>query len=149
MVEGLSNFKYMGQKLDQTDDDWPAVRQKTMRARLVWGRLGTLSRREGEEPRVLAMFYRAVAQAVLLFGSETWVLLEEMKKKLEGTNTGFLIQITRKRARRVADGTWETPWAELVQEVAVTQLAMTYIGRRQETVSQWVDLGPLFELCAR
>ena len=140
MVEGLSNFKYMGQKLDQTDDDWPAVRQKTMRARLVWGRLGTLSRREGEEPRVLAMFYRAVAQAVLLFGSETWVILEEMEKKLEGTNTGFLIQITRKRARRVADGTWETPWAELVREVAGTQLAMTYIGRQQATVSQWVAL---------
>ena len=25
MVEGVANFKYMGQTLDQTNDDWPAV----------------------------------------------------------------------------------------------------------------------------
>ena len=42
MVEGVENFKYLGQTLDQTDDDWPAVRQKIMRARLIWGRLGKI-----------------------------------------------------------------------------------------------------------
>ena len=26
---------------------------------------------------------------------------------------------------------------------------MTYIGRRQATVAQWVALRPLFEVCAR
>ena len=26
MVEGGENFKYLGQTLDQTDDDWPVVR---------------------------------------------------------------------------------------------------------------------------
>ena len=45
MVEGVENFKYLGQNLDQTDDDWPSVRQHIMSARLVWGRLGTLMRR--------------------------------------------------------------------------------------------------------
>ena len=29
-----------------------------------------------------------------------------------------------------------------------TQLAMTYIGRRQATMSQWVALHPLFEVCS-
>ena len=29
------------------------------------------------------------------------------------------------------------------------KLAMTYIGRRQATVAQWVALRPLFEVCAR
>ena len=54
--------------IDQIDDDWSAVRQNIMCARLVWGRLGTIMRREGAEPRVLEMFDRAVAQAILLFG---------------------------------------------------------------------------------
>ena len=42
-----------------------------MHARLVWGRLGELLRREGADPKVAEIFYRAVIQAVLLFGAET------------------------------------------------------------------------------
>ena len=61
------------------------------------------------------MLYRAVIQAVLLFGSETWILLEAMERKVEGTHTCFLRQIMGTRAQRLADGTWETPWAEVVQ----------------------------------
>ena len=54
-----------------------------------------------------------------------------------------------KQVRRLGDGMWETPRAELVQEAAVTQLVMTYIGRRQATVEQWVALRSLFKVCAR
>ena len=98
MVEGVENFKYLWRTLDQTDDDWPAVWLRIMRARLVWGRLGTLLRREVADPKVPSMFYRAVIQAVLLFGSETWILLEAMERKVEGTHTGFLRKIMWKRA---------------------------------------------------
>ena len=120
MVEGVENFKYLGQTLDQTDDDWPAVRQKIMRARLIWGRLGKIMRREGAEPRVLKMFDRAVAQAVLLFGSETWLLSAAIERKVYVTHTYFLQHITGTRAQRIADGTWETTGAEVVQESEVT-----------------------------
>ena len=61
MVGGMENFKYLGITLDQTYDDWPVVRLNIMRARLVWGRMRTLLRREGADPRVSEMFYRAVA----------------------------------------------------------------------------------------
>ena len=40
-VENIPTFQYMGQPLDQTDDDWPAVWQNIMRERSVWGKLGT------------------------------------------------------------------------------------------------------------
>ena len=56
-----------------------------MRKSLVWGGLGTLLRREAADPSVLAMFYMEVAQAVLLFGSETLVLSAAMERKLVGT----------------------------------------------------------------
>ena len=42
-----------------------------MHTRSVWGRLGTLLQWEVAETRVSEIFYRAVAQAVLLFRSET------------------------------------------------------------------------------
>ena len=96
MEEGVEIFKYLGRTLDQTDDDWPAVRQNIMHARLVRGRLGTLLRREGAEPKVSAMFYRVVAQAALIFGSDTWLFWAEMKRKVEEKHTCFLRHITGK-----------------------------------------------------
>ena len=66
------------------------------------------------------MFYRAVAQAILLYGTETWVLLAEIEKKIEGSHTGFIRHITGKQARWIVDGTWDTPRAGVVQESAVT-----------------------------
>ena len=38
---------------------------------------------------MLAAFYRAVVQAVILFGSEMWVLSESMEKRIAGINTRF------------------------------------------------------------
>ena len=64
-------FRYLGRPLDQTDDDWQDVRRDIMRARSVWGIVGTLLRLEGAEPSVLAIFYRAVVQVILLYGSDT------------------------------------------------------------------------------
>ena len=94
MVEVVANFKYLGRTLDQMDDDWPAVRQNIMHTRLVLGMLGTLIRQEGGELKVSEMFYRAVEQAVLIFGSDTWALLAEIEQKVEGTHTCFLRKIT-------------------------------------------------------
>ena len=47
-------------------------------------------RREGTDIKVLEMFYREVVQAVLLFGSESGVLLSAMVKTVERAHTGFL-----------------------------------------------------------
>ena len=67
--------------------------------------------------------------------------------KVEGEHTGFLRHIPGKRVRWIGDRMWETRGAEVVREAAVMQSAMNYIGRQQETMSQWVALQPLFEVC--
>ena len=66
----------------------------------MWGRLGELLQREGVDPAVSEKSYRAVVQAVLLFGAETWVLLEPMAQKLEGVHVGFLRKVTGKNQIR-------------------------------------------------
>ena len=95
------------------------------------------------------IFHRDMKQAVLLFGSDTWVILAAMDRTVADTLTGFMRQIMGKRARRKTDGTWVTPRVEIVQKAAVTQSGMTYIGRRQSTVAQWVVLHPSFGLFSR
>ena len=90
--------------------------------------------REGADPRVAEIFYRAVPQAVIPFGLETWVLSADMESTVEGTHAKFLRQITVKQARQNSDRAWVTPRAELVWESAGIQSEMIYIRRRQETV---------------
>ena len=50
------------------------------------------------------MFYREVVQDILLYGSETWVILAEMERKVEWMHTRFLWKITGKREKWLGDG---------------------------------------------
>jgi hypothetical protein len=52
--------------------------------------------RDGATPRISSMFYKAVVQSVLLYGSETWVLPPNILSKLEG----FHKQIARRLTGR-------------------------------------------------
>ena len=49
------------------------------------------------------MFYRVVFHAILMYGLEIWVLSATTEKKVEGKHTGFLINITGKRALQIGD----------------------------------------------
>ena len=104
-VENVTTFLYLGLPLEQTDDDWPTMRQNIMHTRSVWGRLGTLLLREGEDTKVLEKFYRAVVQAIILYWSETWVLSVSTKNRIEGTHTEFLRMIIEKRTKQLGNGT--------------------------------------------
>ena len=68
-----------------------------------------------------------------------------MERNVEGTQTGFLSQITGKKAQHKADCRWLTPREEVVREAAVTESTMTYIGRRQGMVG---DTDADFVVCA-
>ena len=97
----------------------------------------------------MASFYRAVVQAVLLYGSEAWVLLASMANSIEETHTELLQMIMGKRLKQLEDETWETPGAEVTREGLGNQSESIYIEQQQATVAQWVALRPLFEVCAR
>ena len=72
-----------------------------MHERLIWVMLVTLIQREGADPNVLESLYRAVMQAIILYGSEMWVLLGSMAKRIEGMHTEFLQMITGKRGTQL------------------------------------------------
>ena len=77
-----------------TDDDWPAVAGNIQKARRSWGRLAKVLGREGADPKVSRTFYIAVTQAVLLFGSETWVLTARMEEALDTFQYRFARKLT-------------------------------------------------------
>ena len=52
------------------------------RARAVWKRMKRILSRDGVEPQVSGFFFKYVVQAVLFFGSETWVVTLHMRRAL-------------------------------------------------------------------
>ena len=82
-LESVTSFKYLGRVLTAADNNWPAVVGNLKKARKSLARLTRILRREGAKPRFSGMFFKAVVQAVLIFGLETWVLTPRMGRALE------------------------------------------------------------------
>ena len=73
-LETLDTFKYLGRLMTAGDDDWPEVVGNLVKPQNSWGRLLLILSREGADKRVSGKYFKAVVQAVLLFGAETLVL---------------------------------------------------------------------------
>ena len=112
----LSSSKHIKQKNCRRQ----SLIKRTLMSELptFWGQLGKLLRREGAEPIVSEKNYCAVNHAVLLFGSETWVITSSMMQNIEGVHVGFLRQVTGRKAQRLGDKTWRKEGSESVLQVA-------------------------------
>ena len=64
---GVGMLTYLWRPLEKSDNEWTEVCRNIRKARQVWGRIRKILRREGADPFVLDIFYRAVVQEVLLF----------------------------------------------------------------------------------
>merc|ERR1711906_15227 len=101
-------FKYLGRLIAYDDTDVPAARRQLARARAVWGRLRKIIQKENITAPVAGMFYQAVVAAVLLYGSESWVLPEAQLRALEGFHVECARRLTGLRPRKVK-GKWVYP----------------------------------------
>ena len=99
------------------------------------GHLRKFLRKEGADPIILAKFYWAVVQSVLLFGSKTWVLSAAMLNKIEGVHMGFLRQVMKMKAGRLGGETCTKEGTYRVLQAAWTKPLQEYIDKRQATVA--------------
>ena len=106
-LENVTAFRYMGRVMTVGDDDWPAVVGNLQRKRKSWGRLSHILSREGTDPKVSRFFFKMVTQAVLLFGTETWVLTPRVERSLSIFQHRVARRITRRQLSRLGDGSWE------------------------------------------
>jgi hypothetical protein len=147
-LESVSIFKYLGRLLSSNDDDWPAVHRNLSKARKSWARISRILTRDGATPRVSGMFYKAVVQSILLFGSETWVVTNTMLKALESFHRRVARRIAGKqpyRCRRT--DTWIYPPIDKALEEVGLYSVSHYIEKRQNTVADYVATRPIFDLC--
>ena len=149
-LECVESFRYLGRPLSATDSDWLAIRRNLNRARQKWAMISRILSREGATPRVSGLFYKAVVQSVLLYGSETWVL---DKAKLQALS-GFHNRVARRLSGRMprfrpgpGAGTWEYPPIEEALEIAGLFTLEEYILRRRGTILAQVQQRPIYRLC--
>jgi hypothetical protein len=148
VLERVEEFKYLGRLLAQDNDDAQAIRQQLRKARGVWAQVGQVLRGENVTPRVAAKFYKAVVQAILLYGSETWNLAASALARLEG----FHIRTAYKMAqdhqlRQGANHVWTHPRsADVLEECGMLTIA-EYIRKQRDTIVVYVATRPFLEAC--
>ena len=148
-IHNVSAFRYLGRVLTAGDDDWLLVVGNLGKAQKSWGRLSRILGREGEDPKVFGNFYKAVAQAVLLFGAETWVLTQRMEKALDIFLSRVVRRLTGKQPRQRTDGSWYyLPLAEALGEAGIEGIRKS-VTRRQNTDAQYIATQPILDLCER
>jgi hypothetical protein len=144
----VRDFLYLGRKLSSSDDDWLDVIKNLLKARQRWARISRVLTREGATPRVSAMFFKAVIQTVLLYGSETWVLTPRMLSKLEGCHQ----QIARRLMGRAPvylrrEGQWQySPIGDAMEEAGLFSIE-EYITRHRNRIAVFVATRPLIAVC--
>ena len=106
-------------------------------------------RTEAVPPRTSGMFYIAVVQAVLLYGSETWNVTPSSLKALEGFHlkAAWRMAIVNKPRRNPIDDSWSYPAsADVMEEVGLHSIAH-YIEVRRQTIANFIVNRPIFGFC--
>ena len=98
---------------------------------------------------MLENFFKAVVQAVLLFGAETWVLTPRIERALESFMHGAARRITGRQPRRGWDEKWYYPsLREAMREAGFEEIRKS-ITRMQNTVAQYISTQLIMDLCER
>ena len=144
-LERVGEFTYLGRTLSSDDSDFAALRKNMAKARTRWANVSKVLKADGAPRKARAMFYKAVVQTVLLFGSETWVLTTPMKKLLDGFHHRVARQISGLTPYYTGHGEWYYPPREdALRECGLHPMA-EYISRRRRYLVQHVANHPLLE----
>ena len=90
--------------------------------------------------------YKAVAQSVLLYSSESLVVTGAMLKVLEGLHHQLARQVTGMIETSGAGREWEYPLEVAALEDAGLHPIIEYIRRQQATIVERVVFHPIYEL---
>jgi hypothetical protein len=122
----VRSYGYLGRILSFNNSDWPTLYANLKKAQQKWGMLSRLLARDGASPRARGMFYKAVCQAVLLYGCETWTVTKSMLRVLEGFHHKCARRISGLMARQTATGWYYPPLATAMAGQASTPSKSTF-----------------------
>jgi transaldolase len=105
----VETFRYLGLLLASNNSDWPTLYYNLKKAQQCWGMISWVLVQDGASTRAMGVFYKAVVQAVLLYGCETWTITNPMIKALESFHHRVAHRIARMTPTQQPDGSWHYP----------------------------------------
>ncbi len=84
VLEQVEVFKHLGCLLAQDDDDIQTICTQMQKAQATWAQVRQVLWSENASPFVAARFYQAIIQAILLYGSKSWIISRTAMARLEG-----------------------------------------------------------------
>ena len=146
-IENVLSFKYLGMILAANDNDLPAMVSNIHQACQHWGQISHLLMHDGASTWTMGYFYKAIVQAVLLYGSETWVFTSRMLKILNSFHHQCARYIAQDYIHRQPNGEWTVPRSDVVLQKCGLFSISEYVRRRKETVRVFVENRPIFSAC--
>ena len=146
-IQKVSSFKYLGRILSANDDDLPVVAANVRCARQCWGQVAQLLIQKGASSSTMSYFYKAVVQAVLLYGSATWVLSPHILLILESFHHQCARYLAHDHIHQLEDGSWYVPSSHSVLEKCKMHPIAEYITHRKETLQGFVCACQIFRTC--
>jgi hypothetical protein len=149
-VENVDSFRYLGRILTANGDDRLAIAYNLQKAKKSWKRVQTILRRQGATPKTSGNFYKAIVQAILLYGSETWNVTSQQLKILNGFHNNVTRNLSNHRIRRAhtTSDVWIYPNILQAQQATGLQPLKHYIQLRRRNLLFWTQNRPIF-LAAR
>jgi hypothetical protein len=148
LIETVTDFQYLGRTITSRDSDWMAARRNLHKARQRWMCISRVLARESATPRISALFYKATIQTVLLFGSETWVITDEILQLLTSFHHGIARRLTGRYPRPIADtDEWIHPSIQETLRIAGMFSIDEYLHRRRAYLECYVHDLPILQDC--
>jgi hypothetical protein len=109
------------------------------KAQVTWGRIGKVIRRKTDaNPNVVATFYKAIIQSILLYGSKSWTINTTILNELDSFHKRYTRYIVGQHIKMLEDGSWSYPSTKDTLEAAGLLTIQEYIETRKNMVKQYV-----------
>jgi hypothetical protein len=112
--------------------------------------VGQVLRSENASPPIAARFYQAIVQAILLYGSETWVISRTALARLEGFHIQAAYRMAKaNKPKRGPGNVWEYPRSVDVLTECGMKTMEEYIRICRQTIATYVATRPILAECRR
>ena len=98
--KGTKAFPYLGRTITFNNNNWEEVYLNLHKYRRRWGVIARVMYRKGATVRARVAMYKSVAQSVLLYGRNRWVVTGDIIKVLTEFHHRAAQRITGMKAKR-------------------------------------------------
>ncbi len=148
VLQRVEVYKYLGRMMAQDNNNIQAIHAQLQKACSTWAWVRQVLRSKNTPPFVAARFYQAIIQAILLYGSKTWVISWTTLAWLKGFHIHAAYQMAHKnKPRHGPQNEWVYPWLEDVLMECGMKTIEEYIQICRQMIAMYVATRLIFYEC--